>query len=68
MSEHNDEFIEHANRATELLKQSVAIHHKERAGELTHIEAIEQVVALNEQAASEMNIAIASLDKESDSN
>ena len=64
MGEPDNEYIEHAKKATELLKRSVEIHKKEMAGEIPRDEAIHTAVELNEQASVEMDIAIAALDKE----
>ena len=66
MGEPDNEYVEHAKKATELLKQSVQIHKKELAGEISRDEAIQTAVDLNEQASVEMEIAMAALEKDLD--
>ena len=64
MGEPDNEYIEHAQKATEQLKRSIEIHKKEMAGEISRDEAIHTAVGLNEQASVEMTIAIAALEKD----
>ena len=52
------EYFEHAAEATELLKRSVAVHEEEEAGTISHDEAIDRVIELNERAATEIDLAL----------
>lgn len=57
----HNEAMKHMKRATEHLRESVAVHEAEVAGTLTHEQALPMAVALNAMAAEESDLAAAAI-------
>ena len=60
-TENRSEYVAHAKKATELLKQSAEVHRAEVAREVNSDEATELALDLNEQASQEIDAALESL-------